>query len=328
MIVSPSPGLPVLPAASSSCFRSEWIFLGYYSRHTVGASCYLATQRIPDLALLLNGFTDHSINTGEVEIGYSVGPGNGPVLLLLHGVTSRRDGFLRVIDALSESHRIVTMDQRGHGYSGHTPGQYDREDHARDIRFVMENVCKEPTIVWGHSMGGGNAVAMAGDSPELLKALVLEDPAVFGKTRPVPTDSSPTVNTFRIHLDLIEAGLSIEEMAPKLQAASPGQPEYFAAWKAECLLQMDINILRDVVSGKSRGGGDPAEALAKIECPVLLMQADPAAGGILPDDYLAGIVPDRDGFTAVKIDGAGHNINREHPEKLLPVVLPWLEKVR
>ena len=41
------------------------------------------------MALLLHGFTDHTINTGEVEIGYSVGPDNGSTLLLLHGVTSR-----------------------------------------------------------------------------------------------------------------------------------------------------------------------------------------------------------------------------------------------
>ena len=120
------------------------------------------------MALLLNGFADHTIDTGEVEIAYSVGPNNGPMLLLLHGVTSRRDGFLQVIDALVNDYHIVTIDQRGHGYSGHTPGAYSREDHARDIRFVMENVCKEPTIVWGHSMGGANSVAMANNPPRRI----------------------------------------------------------------------------------------------------------------------------------------------------------------
>ncbi len=279
------------------------------------------------MPLLLRGFSDHVIDTGEVKIGYSVGPDNGPPLLLLHGVTSRRDGFLRVIDSLSEHHHVFTMDQRGHGFSGHTPGHYDREDHARDIRFVMDNVIKEPVIVWGHSMGGGNAVSMASESTELLRALVLEDPAVFGKSRPVSTDKSPTVNTFKVHLELIEAGLSIEEMAPKLQAASPGQPEYFAPWKAECLLQMDANILRDVVSGNSSGLDDPSDALDSIDRPVLLLQADPTKGGILPDDYLASIVPDTADFTVQKITGAGHNINREHPELMLPIVMPWLENL-
>jgi len=276
------------------------------------------------MPLLLKGFTNHTINTGEIEIGYSVGPSNGPTLLLLHGVTSRRDGFLRVIDELVNDYRVVTMDQRGHGFSGHAAGAYEREDHARDIRYVMETVCKEPTIVWGHSMGGGNTVAMANNPPSNLKAVILEDPAVFGRVRPARTNSGRTMSTFEIHLGFIEAGMSIEEMAPKLQEASPGQPEYFAKWKAECLLQMDADILRGVVGATYRGFDDPAAMLANIQVPTILLQADPDAGGILPDDYLAGILPDNDSFTHNKIVGAGHNINREFPELMLPVVKPWL----
>tara|TARA_B110000263_G_C15236287_1_gene477186 strand:+ start:153 stop:995 length:843 start_codon:yes stop_codon:yes gene_type:complete len=276
------------------------------------------------MPLLLNGFTDHTINTGEIEIGYSAGPDNGPTLLLLHGVTSRRDGFLRVIDGLVNDYRVITMDQRGHGFSGHASGAYEREDHARDIRYVMENVCKEPTIVWGHSMGGGNTVAMANNPPSNLKAVVLEDPAVFGRVRPEGANNSATMNGFQLHLSFIEAGMSVDQMTPKLQEATPNQPEYFAAWKAECLLQMDVDILRGVVAGTYRGFDDPAEMLANIQVPVILLQADPDTGGILPDDYLTGILPDNDSFTSQKIVGTGHNINREHPEEILPVVLPWL----
>ena len=276
------------------------------------------------MPLLLNGFTDHTINTGEVEIAYSVGPDNGPPLLLLHGVSSRRDSFVNVIDLLTPNHRVIAMDQRGHGYSGHMACKYDREDHARDIKFVIENVCKEAPIVWGHSMGGANAVALGGEEPLLFRALMLEDPAIFPRTDSTTPPASPTRSIFRIHLDLIDAGLSIEEMAPKIQQASPNQPEYFAAWKAECLLQMDADILRSVVEGRSRGGVDLAAELANITCPVLLAQADPDAGGILPDEYLESITPKRENFTVKKIVGAGHNINREHPDLLLPVVLPWL----
>ena len=279
------------------------------------------------MPLLINGFTDESVDTGEVEIGYSVGPDNGPDLLMLHGVTSRRDGFLRVIESLTPDYRVVTMDQRGHGYSGHRPGQYDRMDHARDIRFVMENVCKGPVTVWGHSMGGGNAVGMAQDPPDNLAALVLEDAAVFPRVRP-RTAGATTLTIFGKQLAFIDEGLSIEKMAAKLNELTPGQPEYFGPWKAECLLQMDSEILRDIVEGKTRGVDDPAAALANIKCPVLLVQADPAVGGILPDDYLASIVPGRDDFTVIKIPGAGHNINREHPEQMLEIVLPWLETQR
>lgn len=158
------------------------------------------------MKLLIDGFQHHTTHTGEVEIGYSVGPGDGPPLSLLHGVTSRRDGFVRVIDQLRPLFRVITMDQRGHGYSGHAPGAYGRADHARDIRHVLDTVCREPTIVWGHSMGGGNAVETAPADPSLVRALMLEDPAWFGARRPPLAEDSPVRASFRLFLELVEAG--------------------------------------------------------------------------------------------------------------------------
>ncbi len=276
------------------------------------------------MPLLLKGFTDHKINTGELEIGYSVGPENGPPMLLLHGVTSRRDTFMQVIDSLTPNFCVITMDQRGHGYSGHVPGRYGREDHARDIKYVIEHVCKVAPVVWGHSMGGGNAVELGGKEPDLYRALVLEDPAIFSNRGSRPRSDSPTHTLFRLYLELLEAGTPPEEMVQKIREANPHEPEFFPEWKAECIRQMDVEIVRNVVEGKPLGSSDPAESLANITCPVLLAQADPNAGGILPDEYLSSIVPKREGFTVKKIVGAGHNINREYPDLMLPVVLPWL----
>jgi len=276
------------------------------------------------VVLLLNGFTDHTIDTGEVEIAYSTGPDNEPTLLLLHGLTDRRDAFPTVIDTLDEMHRVVAIDQRGHGYSGRTPGHYSNDDHARDIRYILENVCQSPTVVWGHSMGGANAIAMAADPPEQLKALILEDPAIFGRARSTRVGGAPVNSPFGASLELIEAGISAEEMASRIAESEPGMPDYCAPWKAERLAQIDPEILRDVVAGRRRGVQDPKESLAKIDCPVLLMQADPDKGGILQDEFLAEITPKTGDWTVVKVVGAGHVINRNHPELALPIVMPWL----
>ena len=276
------------------------------------------------MVLLLNGFTDHTIDTGEVEIAYSTGPDNGPTLLLLHGLTDRRDAFPTVIDTLDVMHRVVAIDQRGHGYSGRTPGHYSNDDHARDIRYILENVCQSPTVVWGHSMGGANAIAMAADPPEQLKALILEDPAIFGRARSTRAGGAPVNSPFGASLELIEAGISAEEMASRIAESEPGMPDYYAPWKAERLAQIDPEILRDVVAGRRRGVQDPKESLAKIDCPVLLMQADPDKGGILQDEFLAEITPKTGDWTVVKVVGAGHVINRNHPELALPIVMPWL----
>ena len=279
------------------------------------------------MPLLLKDFTHHTIDTGEVEIGYSAGPDNGPTMLLLHGATSRRDTYMRVTDSLIPNYRVITMDQRGHGLSGHTPGHYKREDHARDIEFVLINVCKEPSIVWGHSMGGGNAIETIGRVPEMFSALIIEDSSVRPPGIGVPRDR-PVAVTFRKHLELLEDGLSLEELTAKLEEISPDQDDYFAAWKAEVLLQMDREIILNAVNGVPRGGSNPAEIVADIEVPFLYLQADPEAGGTNTDEILDEIIPKRDNFAVKKIVGATHNINREHTELVLPVVLGWLAALK
>ena len=119
---------------------------------------------------------------------------------------------------------------------------------------------------------------------------------------------------FGASLELIEAGISAEEMASRIAQSEPGMPDYYAPWKAERLAQIDPEILRDVVAGRRRGVQDPKESLAKIDCPVLLMQ----------DEFLAEITPKTGDWTVVKVVGAGHVINRNHPELALPIVMPWL----
>lgn len=277
--------------------------------------------------LMIEGFTHHTTHTGELEIGYSVGPGEGPPLLLLHGVTSRRDGFVCLMERLSEHFRVFTMDQRGHGYSGHADGAYARSNHARDIRHVLDSVIGAPTIVWGHSMGGGNAAETVASDSSLIHALLLEDPALFGQARPPLAEDSPVRRNFSLFLRLLDEGATVDAMTAELLAQNPAQPARFARWKAECLRQMDVEILRNVVEGKPLGASDPAQLMESITCPVLLVQADPAVGGILADDYLAGICPPRDGRQIARLAGAGHNINRDHPDQLMEVAMPWLRSV-
>jgi pimeloyl-ACP methyl ester carboxylesterase len=126
----------------------------------------------------------------------------------------------------------------------------------------------------------------------------------------------------------VEQDLSTEEMISRQIETNPGQLEWVAPWKTECLSQMDIELLRITAAGTYKGGGEPGDALAEISCPVLLVQADPTAGGILPDDYLAAMLPDREDFSSTKIKGAGHNINRDQPADLLAVVMPWFAEQR
>jgi non-heme chloroperoxidase len=97
--------------------------------------------------------TDHLI---ELSTGATVAVtdvGEGPPLLLLHGVCMSRHFFARNIDALAASHRVVALDFRGHGASpaieaGHSIAQY-----ARDVRALIEHLGLRDVVLMGWSMG-------------------------------------------------------------------------------------------------------------------------------------------------------------------------------
>jgi non-heme chloroperoxidase len=79
--------------------------------------------------------------------------GSGRPLLLLHGVCMSSEFFREQVGPLSEDHRVVTLDFRGHGQSpacdhGHTVAQY-----ARDVHALIEHLELDDVVLVGWSMG-------------------------------------------------------------------------------------------------------------------------------------------------------------------------------
>ncbi|GAB2641362.1 alpha/beta fold hydrolase [Nocardia goodfellowii] len=108
---------------------------------------------------------------------YRFGPATGPVVLALHGLT----GHGRRWAALAEEHladvRIVAPDLRGHGRSTALP-PWDFETIVADMVALLATETTEPVLVVGHSFGGATGLHLAHRHPELVRGLVLLDPAI------------------------------------------------------------------------------------------------------------------------------------------------------
>jgi len=115
---------------------------------------------------------------GEVE-------GEGPPVVLCHGITATRRYVLHGSRALSRAgYRVVTYDARGHGESGPTPAGegYGYPNLMGDLeRVVEEQVREERFLLGGHSMGAHTAVAYALRHPERLAGLVVIGPVYAGE---------------------------------------------------------------------------------------------------------------------------------------------------
>jgi pimeloyl-ACP methyl ester carboxylesterase len=101
----------------------------------------------------------------------------GPPIVLLHGWAGDSTDWSAQIPDLAERARVITIDLRGHGRSQATAGGYDAETLGRDVIAVLEQLALGPVDLIGHSLGGILASFVALTRPELVRSLLLIDPA-------------------------------------------------------------------------------------------------------------------------------------------------------
>ena len=100
--------------------------------------------------------------------------GSGPPIVFLHGGLDDFDvSFAAQRAFFTASHRVVGIDQRGHGHSPDDPRPYDYREMAEDTAAVIEKLGLGPVDVVGHSDGADIALLLARDHPALVRRLVL-----------------------------------------------------------------------------------------------------------------------------------------------------------
>jgi pimeloyl-ACP methyl ester carboxylesterase len=97
--------------------------------------------------------------SGGVDRAYEV-HGEGPVLVLVHGITESRRSWDPLVPALAAHHTVVMADLRGHGESGRGP-QYDLGAMASDVHELVDQLELSDVVLVGHSLGGTVVTAYA-----------------------------------------------------------------------------------------------------------------------------------------------------------------------
>lgn len=84
---------------------------------------------------------------------YYTDRGEGAPIFLIHGWTMNHEFFRYNVPELSRTHRVVTMDIRGHGHSGKQESNWTLAQAARDARRVMDHLDLGDVTLVGWSMG-------------------------------------------------------------------------------------------------------------------------------------------------------------------------------
>lgn len=110
----------------------------------------------------LNGARLHYVSTGE-----------GPPVVLLHGLGGSLHIWQGVIDVLAINHHVVAPDLRGFGRSDAGDGGFSVQQWAQDVAALITALELPPVTLVGHSLGSLIAQQVALDQAEAVDNLVL-----------------------------------------------------------------------------------------------------------------------------------------------------------
>ncbi len=114
------------------------------------------------------------------KIGYRLG-GQGPVLLLLHGIAGSSRTWIPAMELLQANYTVIAPDFVGHGHSAKPAGDYSLGNFANWMRDLLVILGIERATVVGQSFGGGVAMQFAYQFPDRCERLVLVDAGGLGR---------------------------------------------------------------------------------------------------------------------------------------------------
>ena len=107
--------------------------------------------------------------------------GQGPPVLLVHGITSSSRTWKAVMPRLAERYTVIAPDLLGHGRSAKPQGDYSLGAYASGIRDLLVALDVPKATVVGHSLGGGIAMQFGYQFPDRIGRLVLVDTGGIGR---------------------------------------------------------------------------------------------------------------------------------------------------
>lgn len=108
--------------------------------------------------------------------------GDGPVLLLVHGLTNSSTSWRPAMRLLADAgHTVLAPDLPGHGGSERHRGDHSLGAHASILRDLLQVLDLPRVTVVGHSLGGGIAMVFTYQFPERVERLALVDSGGLGR---------------------------------------------------------------------------------------------------------------------------------------------------
>lgn len=273
---------------------------------------------VEDGFLSLGGLKFHYRDWGSTE---------APPIVMLHAATLSSRSYDHIAHHLSSSHRVLILDQRGHGET-EWASDYDWHRWIEDVERFVDALDLDTFDLVGHSMGGAIASRYAGTHPNQVKHLILLDAwyadivyssewkhfwELVAQLNPDDGFASPEdyVNTVltvfpRSDRDVVEASAStlVRDEAGPLRRPLTTDPSN--SWESQPTEDEENGLRRSVA------------------CPTLVAQAEHSELH-LPNDNerVAGIYPKGEPAT---VKDAGHNLANENTAFTINLIASFITR--
>ncbi len=250
--------------------------------------------------------------------------GDGSPLLLIQGLGWSKWGSRAQIPYYAERRRVISFDNRGTGLSPKPSGPYSIEELADDAASVLDERGLGGADVYGHSMGGFIALALALRRPELVRSLVLVGTGAGGLGyEPMPAETLET--WFSV------VGLPLEEAIRHTfpTGFSPGwieqHPAEYAEWLAARLdPPTPPECWRAQYEAATRYLAEEAP-IERIDVPALVVHGDEdRVVTVANGRALADRLPNAE---LVVLRGQGHVPMLEEPAEFSELVCDFLDRI-
>jgi pimeloyl-ACP methyl ester carboxylesterase len=116
--------------------------------------------------------TSDRVAVNGVELYYEI-HGEGSPLVMLHGGVNPSEMFGAPLAAMAQTHQVIAIHMRGHGFSTDADTPWSREQMADDVAALLGELGIDKIDVMGWSFGGAVALQLVIRHPEVVRKLVI-----------------------------------------------------------------------------------------------------------------------------------------------------------
>ncbi|MEM8650455.1 MAG: alpha/beta hydrolase [Pseudomonadota bacterium] len=240
--------------------------------------------------------------------------GDGPQLMLIHGVGLRAEAWRGQIDVLADHFSVCAIDMPGHGESDLLDPESGLAEFSDRISSVIEEL-NQPVILMGHSMGGMITMDIAANSPHLCKAIVVlnaicgrspeASEAVKQRAASLSIDSTPSPD------DPLHRWFGEDQTVPQAVACR--------SW----LTSVDPVGYKTAYSVFANNNGPTDAELEALACPALFMTGSEEPNSTpAMSEKMAKLAPKG---KAVIIEGAAHMMPMTHAAEVNAHILEFMK---